>query len=384
MNARPARGMSLIEALVAVALTGIGVMTVVRSEGVLRLETERTRQRAEAVRLADEALEQMRSFDSLGAYATQVDSAPPQAATLASNTAYSVARSVVQHDTPRYAEAVVTVSWRDRQGQNASVSLRSVIAGVDPALSGRLTAPPASTSRTGPLGRSAAIPWNATNLGDGRSAWQPPGAPGIAWVFDNASGQVTAVCRLDGAVAAASLKSCETTSARPLTGRVAFATGPQLSTDDAVHPGSKALLLQMQLTLSEGNAAGTSCYAATDADSLGVSYACLVQPDAQSGHWSGRLDLTPQGWAVGTTESSYRVCRYSADTDGNGSIGNSEHPLDYLHVDRALQQQNFLVVRGDHACPVDRPADPSSGHFVDASTVEQAPTPTPTPAPQPR
>jgi Tfp pilus assembly protein FimT len=41
-----------------------------------------------------------------------------------------------------------------------------------------------------------------------------------------------------------------------------------------------------------------------------------------------------------------------ADGAGSGAIdANIEHPLDYVDVAGSLLAQNFLVVRGDQACP---------------------------------
>lgn len=52
------------------------------------------------------------------------------------------------------------------------------------------------------------------------------------------------------------------------------------------------------------------------------------------------------------TAGLYRVCRYSSDTDGSGSIDrNEEHPATYTNVKTPLNHQYFLVVRGEQNCP---------------------------------
>jgi len=74
---------------------------------------------------------------------------------------------------------------------------------------------------------------------------------------------------------------------------------------------------------------------------------------AVQGVWSGRSTLVAQGWSIGTTASSYRMCRYSADQDGSGAVDqNAEHPDSYDHVDHALMEQNFLIVKGNETCPL--------------------------------
>ncbi|MEO5881280.1 MAG: hypothetical protein ABIQ06_02600, partial [Caldimonas sp.] len=78
---------------------------------------------------------------------------------------------------------------------------------------------------------------------------------------------------------------------------------------------------------------------------------CVVTPRAD-GRWSGRSTLLPSGWTVGSGSGDHRVCRHVADSDGSGAIdANIEHPPDYVDVAGPLLAQNFLVVRGDQACP---------------------------------
>jgi Tfp pilus assembly protein PilV len=381
-------GTTLVEALIAFALTTLGILALLRGQAALRLQADVTRERAEAVRLAQAAMEQMRSFASASAYATLASLPSDETASLASNTQFTIHRNLVMHGgTSRQLQADVSVGWRDRQGHANTVSLSSTIAQVDPALSGRLLQPPLPAATVAPMGRNAFIPVTATELGDGRSAWRPPGAAGVAWLFDDASGRPLAVCTLagNGTPTADQLSDCQSLAARLVTGHVQFATGDLAGAAEALRPDSPALGLAMQLTLTEGDATRSTCFddALTAPVQTDVHYACLVAVDPQSGHWSGRVDVQPEGWTLGTTRDAYRVCRYSDDYDRSGSVGNIEHPLDYHAVGDALPDQNFLVVRGDHACPADTPADPVQGHFVDANTVEQAPSPTPTPAAAP-
>ncbi len=81
----------------------------------------------------------------------------------------------------------VEVSWVDRAGQAQSVTLSSVIAGADPALSGVLSTVPAPVPVRQPLARNPGrLPRRPWTLGGGKSAYRPPGAPqATVWVFDN-------------------------------------------------------------------------------------------------------------------------------------------------------------------------------------------------------
>ena len=81
--------------------------------------------------------------------------------------------------------------------------------------------------------------------------------------------------------------------------------------------------------------------------------------------------LLPSGWTLGSGGGDRRVCRYAGDSDGSGAIdANIEHPPDYVDVAGPLLAQNFLVVRGDQACPAaGDPGLPSAG----AGTVPHQP-----------
>ena len=58
-------GVSLIEAMVALAIMGFGILGVVGVQATLRSNGDTARQRAEAVRIAQEAIENWRGFTTL-------------------------------------------------------------------------------------------------------------------------------------------------------------------------------------------------------------------------------------------------------------------------------------------------------------------------------
>ena len=59
---RAARGVSLVEALVALAVMAFGMLAVAGIQGMLRLNSDVAKQRSEAVRIAQEQIEQLRAF----------------------------------------------------------------------------------------------------------------------------------------------------------------------------------------------------------------------------------------------------------------------------------------------------------------------------------
>jgi hypothetical protein len=70
------------------------------------------------------------------------------------------------------------------------------------------------------------------------------------------------------------------------------------------------------------------------------------------------------------------VCRYVNDIDGSGAIDrNDEHPSVYRGVDGPLQQQNFLVIRGDLTCPAEAAAtiDPKAAATAVVATAAHQP-----------
>jgi hypothetical protein len=292
------------------------------------------------------------------------------------NTTYTLSTQV-QTFTDR-KDVTLTVSWTDRQGGAQSVVLNSVISGIDPALSGMLSLPPNGSPQKNPYGRDSGIPLSATDLSDGRSAFRAP-LSGVFWVFNNTSGIVTQRCTgLDGRV----LSGCVAVIGRVVSGVVRFDTDGEVSASQAEDPiGSPALDLDMALS-TQADADGTpgvECF--DDAPTVptpgitSVTYSCLVTLNAASQRWSGTLNVNLVGRTLGHTADTFRICRYSADYNGRNGIENLEHPRTYASVDGTLTHQNFLVVRGDNACPTDFDADPAQGNFVNSNTVEQAPEP---------
>ena len=411
------RGTTLLEGLVAFLVLSLGMLSVVRVQSQMRLNTDVARQRSEAVRIAQEDIEKLRAFSVIGvragasAFASvtsasrRVDSASGQT----SNTSYELMREITAADAPLSKNTRVSVAWNDRTGAQQQVVLSTLIAGHDPAYAGALQVHAKAPPVRAVLARSAWIPVQAKDLGQGSSAFRPVSGGTEAIVFDNTSGNVTARCSgVDAALSNANLSVatlgvCEALQAYALSGVVRFtsATPP-----DAAAANDVPLALSIAMAPSDGTPA-PACrsearksvtYAIAGATrteavpiaaspaTLGVStwvetgerfvaYHCVVVPAAPGAAWSGRASIVPTGWTLGTGASDNRVCRFSADADGSGAIdSNLEHPDSYTALSSSLTQQNFLVIKGTQSCPTAATGTNGAGLvFADLSTVPHQP-----------
>ncbi len=384
------RGLGLLEALIAVLVLCAGLLAALRLEPELRRQTELARQRSEALRLAQQDIEQQRGFAVLATTAgvpafADIVPARREIDLAAANTVYTLERAVESASTPGARAITVTVSWTDRIGAAQQVRLASLIAGIDPALAGSLGLVQRGIAVRGAFGRAAAIPLAAHDLGDGRSAYQPvEGGPG-AIVFDNRSGAVVASCsvaadRSTPNLNPSDLSACTSLHGMLLSGEIRFsaASPPNPAAPDVPLPLAVALdldgtppiapwcLTEARKTVATQRGGSQRIDAvpldATPA-SLGlatwtptgeryVAYHCVIVPPAGITRWSGRTTLLPSGWAIGNGPADWRVCRHAVDLDGSGAVdANAEHPAIHQNVTGPLKHQNFLVVRGSETCP---------------------------------
>ncbi len=160
-----------------------GMMAIVGLQTTLRQNSDIAKQRSEAVRIAEEAIEAVarvlghrtrgvvKAYDdiAIGALA-DVDGRRHERHLHAEANGESTRRRAG-------SRSRVQVSWLDRTGQPQSVTLNSIIAAADPALSGILTMEPGGVpvrAAAGPATRASLRA--AVDLGDGKSAFKPPAA----------------------------------------------------------------------------------------------------------------------------------------------------------------------------------------------------------------
>jgi Tfp pilus assembly protein PilV len=393
----------LIEVLVAVVLLSLGTVLLMRLQTGLRHNSDLARQRSEAIRLAEEDVEALRSFTRIDTGAggrawADIAAAGDQPLDLpGAPTAYRLARSVQTGSAPALKSVTPTIGWTDRQGQPRRLALPTLIAPVDPSLLGALLLQRDGGRADGAFGRHPLIPLTARELPDGRIVYQPRPGGTLVWIFDAATARVTGRCRVSDGLAsseltAASLSDCRALSGLLLAGTLRFATDrDNPAAADTENPLGSAVDLDLRVTLSSTGHPDPAWECDDDAPAgvppaatlqTVVHYACVLQPAGNPPRWSGRLDIVPRGWTLadslpsGTASSPdrLRVCRYSADHDGNGRIDNREHPLRYSSVSEPLADQNFLLVRAGSACPRDQPASPADPpNWVDDSTVAHQP-----------
>lgn len=391
-SAARSRGVSLIEALVALAVMAFGLLGVVGMQATLRFNADVSRQRAEAVRMAQEKMENLRSFGVLSGAAVPGDHeyidiiagtdnpAPPSGF---ANTAFTRVTTVINPsaDDPKMKTVQVSVSWLDRRtasgGQPETVQLSSNIAEVAPELMASVGLPGDRSVTQRPLGRHAAIPVGAGPgpTGD-TSSFAPPGAPtGISWIFLNASGRITSVCSAPGV--------CVLAPGFLVSGYIQFidpATPPTPALGE--NPNGLAtsfptIGMQVALTFPTAPAVPPACYVSSATQ--GLAYFCFVPTDSATGVWSGRTELTPTS-LFATTEgdidaSLFKVCRYTPSPASHTPAGgNAAHPLDYAAVNSSLTNQNFLMFTGGngtsaYTCPGDGPSP-----LIDSTTFRHQPS----------
>ena len=406
------RGTTLLEAMIAFVVLGLGILTVARLQVHLRLGSDIARQRSEAVRIGQQDIETIRSFSVIAAstgarsYAEIASSAATidGASGYLTNTSYTLTREIRSGDSNHSKSASVKVAWSDRAGGDQQIVLQTIIAGQDPLYAAALRLPPAGFPVRGAYRRSSFVPLSARDLGDGRSVLKPVEGGNIAYLFDNATGLVTGRCTAVGAAIASrdltetDLAGCDANVGYLVSGSIRFSSAIP---PDPAHANDPPLSLAVVLTTSggtyplvpscAGEATKTVSYTSggtmriesvpiaatpaslglpdwTDTGDRQIGYRCVVYPPAGGGRWSGRTTLVPAGWTLGTGATDRRVCRYSADTDGSGAVdSNIEHPPEYAAVAEALAHQNFLVIAGGQSCPGGS-ASPVDGLVADDAT----------------
>ena len=231
------RGVSLVEALVALAVMAFGMLALVGVQATMRLNSDVAKQRGEATRIATEEIERLRGFVTIAVVANEaayasydaMASGAPEytAAGGIGNTTYSITRTVITAAGQPHKSIAVQVTWTDRSNQVQSVTLETAISGTDPALAGLLAVIPTASATNQRSGRAASIPPPAVDLSDGRSAFKPFDTGTVAWIFNNLTGFITSRCTgiatAQTSITLADLTNCGTPiNGRLLAGEVSF------------------------------------------------------------------------------------------------------------------------------------------------------------------
>lgn len=390
---RRMRGFTLIEALIALLVMAFGMLALVGFQTTLSGAADISRQRAEAVRLAQKKLEELRSFRRLTVdsalisptapriceYDQITTDANPDGCSIASSDTLTAANTTYTRtwrvtgtaDDPfKVLEMVVTWDTRERAKLAADsestqvVRLYSIISPSNPVEIGELAIPGSGYPFRKAWYGMPPLPTTGKWLGAGKGAVNWGGASGGYIVFN--VGQDSAVYKCAGSVTATTT-AADCTSPYVALLITGFITLPSTWTPDNA-------IARINVGLAAGaTSGGEDCYvdkvptdgvfprapgspAPTSFVSGYAYYACLIVPTGTPSSWSGGLILKPlTTWPTPIADA--KSCRYSYDGFDSGSaVGdtNSEHPATYANVTETLESQNFaLVVTAGASCPTD-------------------------------
>lgn len=338
MNNRHARrGFTLLEALVALAVVTIGLMGVVKLQGLMSRYADVSKQRSEATRLAQQQIETLRSYTTIDAAAGQLSWNAMAGGNDSVSTNADFARTWALAGTAAdpLRRVSVNVAWTDRAGDGQNVTLNSVISKTDPSDVGLLGFPlPQNTTLKRPKNRNLNIPVPALDLGGGKSVYQL--ANNFAVVFSNDSGYVVMRCNFV-VTSAAQLSSCSEYSAYILAGYVSLDGTPFPS---GLNLNTSGLTGSTDVTCTIGNAVNQN-----DGSTIsGYKYYLCVVALPSGGSWSGTVRLT--GMSSGT---NLLVCRFQYAAQP-GISANARNVQPYSSVTESLDNQNYIISDASN-CP---------------------------------
>ena len=413
------QGVSLVEALVAMAIMSIGMLALVGVQSTMRMNSDLAKQRTEATRIASEEIEQMRSFISMAAVPGQPGVSYDEIAGRVvegyqspggiGNTTYRVDRKVTANTDSAQKIISVQVQWKDRTNQTQTVTVDSTIGATDPALGTMLIVPHRESATSQRNGRHISIPPGAVPV-DGdplTSRFAPPGGSGIGWYFNN----LTGVMRVCGA-GVTDYTTCPIGTL--VSGTVQFHIADNQPTGaDAERPQGPVIALAtgpaaLELVSAVGSGTAASCYSVIVVQR--VLYYCAVTTNDTLG-WGGQLNPVLATGTFSALASDFKSCRYTSDlpraedtktsdieADPNAEYTiNADHPRKYClerprntnesglackgnRVKVNLINQNFLVIKGNQTCPTELNDDGTSNgqgqdRLVLANTRQHQPKP---------
>ena len=352
------RGISLIEALVALAVVAFGMLGVAGMQSSLRFNADVAKQRSEAVRLAASVIEDARGFTAVNvtpgktAYGDIVEQAA--APVLTTNTTYTRRVTVADNVDQNRKSVRAVVTWPDRNGVTQSVALVTQIHRIEPTIGGALGVPVTGSAAQAPRGRHAHIPPGAISQpGTGTSDFSPPGANGWTWVFNDTTGEIRRACT----------PVCTEVLGYGLWGYVRYSvstlpTPIAPTSQDAENPTSPVASMPAIGVTAANPLDPPTCF--TAAFPTYVVYFCAVTVTPPATTWTGRTQITGLNLATSIADATAgraRVCRYTPARAHTG-VKNIEHPLDYSNLAGSLGNQNFLIIlAGDGTTPFDCPTD---------------------------
>lgn len=346
-----ARGLSLVEMLITLAVGMSGLLAMAGFQASLQRTSALGKQRAEATLRAQQWIEAARAFEVLkteaGKAAFQDIAALATPVPLAGLTAtYNLTAGVDNYrfdrvsgtfvldnastEVPAYKRLGVRLNWKDPTGQDATLGLTTLVAGLDPRTGASAFRPPAAAS----FNRNPGVPPTATSQSNGTSTFRPGGAAGTVnptLTYSNYSGRVVSVGTTPLAAGSYSV--------------MGYVTG---WSGAGTRPNTPIAGVDVTMSLAGYPAApDASVYRCWD-DSTGpaisgtITYVC-VMPPPQDASSSVTLRLAGVTFASGTSGDT--VCKYAANAN----------PYSGEALRRGHTNQNYFVLYGSSACPADAP-----------------------------
>ncbi len=389
-------GFTIIEALIAMAIMGFGILGLAGMQAALSRNADVAKQRTEALRLAQEKIEEYRSFTGVASHPVVATQSVPASNIgvnwntlpadgndiIKTNADYARAWSLSGTASDPMRSLNVVVGWTDRASDPASVALTTVVAKSNPADAGFLAFPlPQNTILKRPKNRNFDIPIPSIDLGNGKSAVNFKD-PGKYILFDNISGDVTNLCTSTLAANADEnqVKSALTNSDQNKT----------VKTD--ICPKIKGYIVSgyVDVSLEDGSTKGngkktSSTEWTTIKNDMNINYSgltytptsnnttvcqfgdaknqntgvviddykyylCLISwpapsdnsTDNQVYQWSGTMRLSaPAAW--NTSSTKYYVCRFQYAETSILKDPNQRNVQAYVNVNKSIDQQNYFA-----------------------------------------
>ena len=167
---RSQRGVSLIEALVALLVLGFGMMALVKFDATLANTGALAKQRTEATMLGQRRIEELRAFIDAATYDAYFASGNPVTRTSTvngENASYAISAKLTDVNQAvggRYAAVEVQIDWTDQKGESHAVNLVSRFARLQVANSGAVLVTAGSTPPPTAICPSQSASWSVNGL----------------------------------------------------------------------------------------------------------------------------------------------------------------------------------------------------------------------------
>ena len=183
--------------MAAIIIPGAGLLALAKFHANLVETGSASRQRVEALRLAQEKLEDLR-YQTYSAVTAGSDTPTLSDANVSYTRAWTIPTTSTS---PDYKIAQVTVSWTDQKNNAQSFALTGLISKYSPGQSGLaihdnfsgIGSGSGSAGLRTPFNRGITIPIPAVDQGDGTSVYSPPGTASVSLRFDNVTGDITGI-----------------------------------------------------------------------------------------------------------------------------------------------------------------------------------------------